>query len=140
MKQRKRARSRGDAPFIDPEFAEALSGRKSGRSPRQAKVDHKSQMVSRQAYRALVLAMSDESDDVLRECQVESVAPAPDASRLLVRLVMPRDVALTEILQRLEQAQGRLRRAVAEAITRKRTPELMFVPVGIAGGGGGGVA
>jgi ribosome-binding factor A len=59
------------------------------------------------------------------------VLPAPDASRLMVRVVVPRgvDVPVHDVLSRLGRAHGVLRSAVAQAITRKRAPELTFVPV-----------
>jgi hypothetical protein len=97
----------------------------------------------RQAQRALSLAPAGEcGDDVLRSLYVDSVLPAPDATQLLVRLVIPstaRDVRADDILARLDRVHGLLRHAVAEAITRKRAPELSFIIVP-EGAGAGGVA
>lgn len=97
--------------------------------------------VGRQAQRALSMALAGEcDDDVLRALYVESVVPAPDAAHLLVRLALPASwpgVQSDDIPVRLQRARGFLRRAVAEAVTRKRAPELTFilVPTGDAGGG-----
>jgi len=70
-------------------------------------------------------------DEVLRAVYVDAVAPAPDASRLLVRLVVPAraGVGPEEVLGRVERAHARLRATVAAAITRKRAPELSLLPV-----------
>jgi ribosome-binding factor A len=106
----------------------------------------------RQAYQALTLALGGGcGDDVLRDCTVESVVPAPNASRLLVRVALPPAApgepapSPETVMQCLSLAHGRLRRAVAAAITRKRAPELTFLPVftaappaGEAGGEAGG--
>lgn len=133
MRYRNRSRADGMVPFVDPLFIEAMSPRHSGRESRNARADQKAIQLCRQVQRALDLALAGEcGDDVLRDLWVESVVPAPDAAHLLVRLdvsgIRP-GVSLAEILDRLGQARGRLRRAVTEAITRKRSPELTFVPV-----------
>jgi hypothetical protein len=58
-----------------------------------------------------------------------TVAPAPDASQLLV-IVAPAlaDERLdpADVLQRLDACSGRLRCEVAASITRKRAPRLAF--------------
>lgn len=68
--------------------------------------------VCRQAQRALSLALAGEChDDVLRSLYVTSVLPAPDASRLLVCVVLPRgsDTTLEDVLSRLARLNGLLR-------------------------------
>jgi ribosome-binding factor A len=67
--------------------------------------------------------------DVLRDLQVESVTPAPNASRLLVtvsRSAVAGDIDAEEILRRLEGARGMLRGEVAAAVNRRRVPDLVF--------------
>ena len=92
------------------------------------KKDRKLQQLCRQVQRALMYVLpGDMADPMLREVTVESVRPAPDATRLLVVLTSSRPVSdIPEILRRLEQVCPRLRAEVASAITRKRAPELVF--------------
>lgn len=57
------------------------------------------------------------------------VDPAPDAGRLLATVApgpTARRAGLGGILERLDRAAGRLRAEVAEAVVRKRAPELAF--------------
>jgi ribosome-binding factor A len=93
-------------------------------SKRQRKV----QQLCRQAQPALMYAIpGDLADPLLQELAVETVLPAPDASRLLVRLTSPRGPGdAQEILERLSRVEKYLRGQVAAAITRKRAPELTF--------------
>jgi hypothetical protein len=57
-----------------------------------------------------------------------SVEPAPDASRLLVTLLVNRSAeeSIEEIYGVIEQVTPRLRAELAADITRKRAPELTF--------------
>jgi ribosome-binding factor A len=132
--RKKRSRSNGALPFVDPIFADAMvphRARAASRDGREGKPDHKAMQVCRAAQRALSLALGGEcDDDVLRSLYVESVLPAPDASRLLVCVVVPRDAAATteDVLARLARVHGLLRSAVARTVTRRRAPELSFLP------------
>ena len=135
-KSHRRRAGRGDGlPFVDPVFVEELSGRSERANAfRRQKPDHKTMQLCRQAERAISLALMGEcDDDVLRGLHVESVTPAPDASRLLVRVVVGRSagagVTMQVVLERLERVAGLLRAAVAQAVTRKRAPELTFLPL-----------
>lgn len=68
-------------------------------------------------------------DDVLRSLHVVSVTPCSDASQLLVLFSSDvADAATTpiEILTRLTHASGLLRSLVAEVVTRRRAPKLVF--------------
>ncbi len=129
-----RSRANGALPFVDPIFADAMiphRARGASREERKEKPDHKAMQVCRAAQRALSLALAGEcDDDVLRSLYVESVLPAPDASRLLVCVVIPRgvNVSIEEVLARLERVHGLMRSAVARSVTRKRAPELSFLP------------
>ena len=137
MGRPRRSCPNGNVPFVDPEFAEELTGRRTaGRKPSRGgdgeKGRHKTLQLCRQVQRALSLCLGGEcGDEVLRSLYVESVEPAPDASRLLVRVIMPRSMHISpiEVLGRLDRVSGTLRAEVARAITRKRAPELSFLPV-----------
>jgi ribosome-binding factor A len=106
---------------VDPLFAEALSGdrEKHGRRS-ERKQNYKAAMLCRQVQRVLSLSLADVS--------VVEVTPGPDSSRLLVHVAIPRHLAVDEALARLNERTPSLRAEVARAITRKRAPELVFVP------------
>jgi ribosome-binding factor A len=106
---------------VDPLFAEALSGdhEKSDRRT-DRKQNYKAQMLCRQVQRVLSLSLSDVT--------VIDVTAGPDSSRLLVHVAVPAHLAVDEALARLAEATPALRAEVARAITRKRAPELAFVP------------
>ena len=80
----------------------------------------KDQQFCRQVQRALNLAL----DDLF----VEEVTPAPDCGRLLVTVQIPPGQPIAGTLAALAKESPRLRAEVAAAITRKRAPELFFVP------------
>lgn len=140
MKYRKHSPAGDGPPFVDPLFAMELSrsgerGRKSGRRD-GARDDRKTKQLCRQVFQAVSLALAGEcGDEVLRDLTVESVAPAPNASRLLVCVALPPArpgepvPTPQEVMERLSMHQARLRRCVAAAVTRKRAPELTFLPV-----------
>ena len=68
-------------------------------------------------------------DAVLQSLTVLDVAPAPDASQLLVQVgPLTPELKLTteEVSAALDRAAGWLRTEVAGAITRKRAPRLVF--------------
>ena len=97
---------------------------------RNRRDNRKDWQVCRQVFETLNYVLSGDShDDVLRSLLVCEVVPAPDATRLLVT-VQPLDVDggtdLAVILQRLQQATGRLRAEVARSISRRKVPELVF--------------
>ena len=107
------------------------------RKPSRHKSDRKVQQLCRQVERAITLG-GQCADPILQDLVVESVTPAPDASRLTVRVYFPASsheaaqagdsppLSLFELLERLERARPLFRREVAAAITRKRAPELCF--------------
>ena len=102
------------------------------------KPDYKTAALCKQVRRAVALALSGAcADPELQSLIVEEVLPAPNAGRLLVRLIAPHahgHEAIIDLLQRLERVRGILRAHVAETIARKRTPELTFdvLPAGRA--------
>ncbi|QDU90342.1 ribosome-binding factor A [Pirellulimonas nuda] len=105
---------------------------KSGRGPR--KTDHKAQQLCRQVAETVDQVLSGEmGDDRLIGLRVASVQPAPDASRMLVTVVAdwaPDDFCRAEVEGGLHASAGRLRAAVAAAITRRKAPTLAFVVLG----------
>lgn len=128
MSRRRRSKLQGRAASRGPE---------AGGDPRQVfdrtarrRVDRKAYQLCRQVSDTLNFVLSgDTGDDVLRGLYVDSVDPAPDASRLLVSVApldpndqTPADVYLT----RLMAVSGKLRSEVAASISRRKTPELAF--------------
>lgn len=133
MKWQKR-RNRA-AESVDPEFAEALLGDSPERSSTDRKVLRKTQQFCRQVQRALNLALAS-GDSQLQGCEifVEEVSPAPDCAHLLAHIMVSDGQLLSEAMAWLRQNQSRLRTEVAMSISRKRAPELAFVPAVITGG------
>ena len=113
---------------MDAEFAEALYEADSGsRSSDQAQ--RKTQQLCRQVERALNLAFADRNgEDDLGGLFVDEVSPAPDCGRLLAHVVIPADRPAADVISALRRESPRLRSEVAAAITRKRAPELSFIP------------
>jgi ribosome-binding factor A len=108
-----------------------MSRRKS--RPRRGQSQHKTLQLCAQVREALswVLA-STIKDDRLIPCQIESVEPLSGGNRLLVKVVVPPDLNVTEVNDRLAAAAPALRSEVAQSITRRKVPELVYlaVPVG----------
>ena len=134
LKHRNR-RQKESTDFVDPEFAQALGGGASDRLSSGRQVERKARQFCRQVQRALNLALADgQSDDGLNDLFVEGVSPAPDCGHLLVHVIIPADRSVNEALSALRRDAPRLRSEVAMAITRKRAPELSFVPAFPDGG------
>jgi ribosome-binding factor A len=95
------------------------------RRPQGRVTNRKTLQLCRQVERILSSVLE---GDVLRDLSVSSVQPAPDSSRLLVTVVHHGSPTLptAEVLAALEQAHAALRREVANAIHRRKTPELTF--------------
>lgn len=119
------ARGSREPQWIDPDFAEALSGHRESNRRQAAR---KTSQFCRQVQRALNLALADRAAVLGAELFVEEVTPAPDCGRLLVHVLVP-NASITEALALLGRETPRLRAEVAAAITRKRAPELCFLPV-----------
>ena len=120
-----RSRRRESSPSVDPDFARALGGGRSG----TPQAHRKAQQFCRQVQRALNLALADRyEDDGLNELFVDEVTPAPDCGHLLVHVVVPDNRSIADALSSLRQDAPRLRSEVAMTISRKRAPELSFVP------------
>jgi len=125
---RPRGRDRGHRACggpVRPVFNSEDSGGGWGHKP-----DYKTAALCKQVRRILSLTLSGEcGDPVLQELIVDDVLPAPNAGRLLVRVMLRARAdgpTLTDTLQRLAGVERMLRARVGEAIARKRTPELAF--------------
>jgi ribosome-binding factor A len=120
---------RKQSAFENADFAEALYGASADRLSSRRQGERKARQLCRQVQRALNLALADRSAEIgLSDLFVEDVSPAPDSGRLLVHVVIPPDRGVADALGALRRDAPRLRSEVAMAITRKRAPELSFVP------------
>jgi ribosome-binding factor A len=121
---------------MDPDFAEALCEGESNRRSSERQSQRKTQQFCRQVQRALNLALENRNaGDGINGLIVEEVSPAPDCGRLLVHIVIPAGCLVAEAMSALRRDAPRLRSEVAMEITRKRAPELCFVPAFPDGGG-----
>ncbi len=93
----------------------------------RAKARRKDLQLCKQVRLAIESALSSGADTALHDAIVVDVEPAPDASRLRVRLASRRgEVHLPELMHRIVAAVGYLRGEVAAATSRKRVPVLVF--------------
>jgi ribosome-binding factor A len=131
-----RNRGRSESPFQHQGFAAPLYPGSSDRLSSGRQGERKTLQFCRQVQRALNLALADgNADDGLNDLFVETVSPAPDCGHLLVHVVIPPNRTVGETLGALRRDAPRLRSEVAMAITRKRAPELSFMPAVPDGGG-----
>lgn len=79
-----------------------------------------------QVREAVSLALASIEDEVLLDLWVIEVVPAPDSSRLAVRLGASPSVDALEVRARLERHAGLIRGEVTSAIHRKKTPHLSY--------------
>lgn len=98
-------------------------------SPRRRGFDRKQAQLCRQIERAVQHALSWEcTDEALQQLVVEGVEPVDDGARLLaVKLRLPASCSEEELLHvrdQLPAIAGFLRGQVAEAINRRKVPEL----------------
>jgi ribosome-binding factor A len=112
-----------DDDGVDPrEFFEPIRKRDTAR--------RKSKQLCRQVQKTLDLVFSGETrDELLGDLHVVSVTSSEDSTALLVTVIadVPSDCFdRAQIEARLAKMAGRLRSEVAGAITRKRTPLLVF--------------
>jgi ribosome-binding factor A len=94
----------------------------------QTTVDRKTSQLCGQVRDALSMIVPGLGDGVLNGLTVVSVEPAPHAGRL--RVTVATDVAdvtdRTTVGRHLARATGAIREEVANAITRRKVPELVF--------------
>ena len=93
---------------------------------------HKDLQLCKQVRRAMETQMSMAAWAFAPGLRIEEVSPDPDATRLRVRVSWvqtargPGGWTLESVLGLLAERKGELRWAAANAITRKRAPELTF--------------
>lgn len=94
---------------------------------RRGRPDHKTLRLCRQVLEALQIGLAGEcGDPVLQEVFIASVAPGADPVRLEVTVELPREVSPADAVARLENARGLLRSLIAQSISRKKVPDLVF--------------
>lgn len=91
------------------------------------KHERKTAQLCEQVAEAISLALAECHNPLLAALWVESVEPAPTASRMRVIVSADIDTDGDAILDALTHARHFLRRQVAGEINRKRVPELSFV-------------
>jgi ribosome-binding factor A len=132
--KRQNRRGKG-AEFANEDFAEILFGEKDNNRSANRQAQRKAQQFCRQVQRALNLALADSGvAGIGCEVFVDEVSPGPDCGHLLVHIVVQDGYPIADAMSALRHDASRLRSEVAMAITRKRAPELSFVPVLLSGG------
>jgi ribosome-binding factor A len=120
---------------LDPDFEDALYENTSGDPSSGRQAQRKTLQFCRQVQRALNLALSDRTvGEVSSDLFVDGVFPAPDCGHLLVHVVVPAGLSIPDAMISLGRQTARLRSEVASTITRKRAPELCFMPASQEGG------
>jgi ribosome-binding factor A len=133
MGHRSRRRRGDDASLVDLFFSEVSdsssgsgsgSGSEASSASASASAERKCKQVCREVFR--VLAQAEPRDPLLLGLLVMEVAPAPDASRLAVRVLFGAGTDVDAVRAALARWKGGLRAEIAQALQRKRTPELVF--------------
>jgi ribosome-binding factor A len=131
MKQRQSHPRRGHLPCDSLGTDDGIDSRDLFRNRSRKKSHHKAHQLCRQVMETInYLLAGDLGDSRLHQVMVDSVTPAPDASRLLVsiRLMdLHPDFDLTAIQSALQGASGLIRCEVASVVQRKKAPELVFL-------------
>ncbi len=114
---------------VDPE--DGIDPRERSRGGSRRETGRKARQLCGQAAEILNEVLAGQcGDDALRSLYVVSVVPAPDVGRLLVTVAglpgVGEDLDPSQVIERLQHASGRLRCAVAAAITRRRSPTLDY--------------
>ena len=122
------------AEFVDADFAEILYGEKDNNRSGNRQAQRKAQQFCRQVQRALNLALADSGvAGIGCDVFVDEVSSGPDCGHLLVHIVVQDGFSVADAMSALRRDASRLRSEVAMAITRKRAPQLSFVPVFLGG-------
>ncbi|MFO0749064.1 MAG: hypothetical protein U1F43_25890 [Myxococcota bacterium] len=104
-------------------------GASSGSGEVRAARDTKGEQLCAQVADALTLALATAQNAALRDLVVVAVTPRRGSACLEVVLEAPPDRAVRELEAHVKRALGWLRSEVADAIERKRVPELVVVVV-----------
>lgn len=124
MGNRSRRRRGDDASLVDRFFSEVSSHPEVEGAAASPAAERKCKQVCREVFR--VLAQAEPRDPLLAGMVILEVNPAPDASRLAVCVALGRGVDVEEARAALARWKGGLRAEIAQALQRKRTPELVF--------------
>ena len=92
--------------------------------PKQA--SRKSRQLCAQVRNALIAATAACGDPAVQAARVWVVHPAPHSGRLRVVIYAPPDVGRETMVEALARAAGHLRSEVAQVVSRKFAPELVF--------------
>jgi ribosome-binding factor A len=94
--------------------------------------DRKALQLAKQVHEALSWVFgSVVHDDKLVACTVDAVEPLPGGNRLLVKIGVPPDLTASDVTVRLGAAAPALRAEVAQSITRRKVPELVYLAIPI---------
>ena len=97
--------------------------------PPERRLDRKTLQLCEQVKEALSWVLgAATNDDRLMISYVQAVEPMP-GGRLLVKVAIPAEVPVTEAMTILAAAAPTLRAEVAQAITRRKAPELVYIAV-----------
>ena len=80
-----------------------------------------------QVSEALGFALAESDEDALASAWIEDVVPAPNVARLRVIVRAAKGIDADALLARLEALAPSFRYEIANAINRKKTPQLCFV-------------
>lgn len=119
---------------MPPELYEALEDSTSHRQSSHRQFERKSHQFCRQVQRALNLSLADLNlGESISGLYADEVTPAPDCGHLLVHIIVPPHLSVAAAMEALRLHSASLRSEVAAAISRKRAPELFFLPAGETG-------
>lgn len=96
------------------------------RSTRDHRAERKTRQLCREVRDVLSLALSTLDDEALEGAWVADVLPGADASQLRVIVIAPGRSDPDAAYDALRRAASLLRAEMAQAIARKRTPQLTF--------------
>jgi ribosome-binding factor A len=95
--------------------------------PRDRGRHNKVRQLCKQVERAAGAVLAGEcGEEALLEAWVAEVRPGPDASRLVIVVVLGASASVVEARAALARASARFRGEVARSIVRKRVPEVAF--------------
>lgn len=130
MKQRPSHPRRGHLPCESLGTDDGIDARDLFRNRSRKKSHHKAHQLCRQVMETInYMLAGDLGDPRLHQIMVDSVTPAPDASRLLVSvrwMDLHPNCDLIDVQAALHGASGLIRCEVACAVQRKKAPELVF--------------
>ncbi len=126
MSKHRKRRPEGPLPCDVPGPDDGIDPKVLFRPESRRRDDRSVRRLCSQVREALTYALADCHDDLLQSLFVADVTPAPDATRLAVRLELATAGDVAAARERLAIAAGMLRSEVAHGIHRRRAPELTF--------------